>query len=33
MRHVKVVSIFDIDKKKLVKLIKLVNDKAVCESC
>ena len=33
MRHIKIKSLQDIDEEKLVKLIKLVNEKSVCESC
>lgn len=33
MRHIKIVSLDKIDKKKLVKLILLVNKKARCVSC
>lgn len=33
MRHLKIQTIKDIDEKKLIKLIKLVNKKAVCTSC
>ena len=33
MRHIKVKSITDIDEEKLVKLLKLVNEKAMCGSC
>ena len=33
MRHIKVKSIHDDNEKKLIQLIKLVNEKAVCESC
>jgi hypothetical protein len=33
MRHIKINSLEDIDEEKLVKLIKLVNEKSVCESC
>ena len=33
MRHIKIKSLQDINEEKLVKLIKLVNEKSVCESC
>lgn len=33
MRHIKIRSLEKIDDKKLVKLINLVNEKAICESC
>ena len=33
MRHIKVKSIHDVEEEKLVKLIKLVNEKAMCVSC
>jgi len=33
MKHIKVKSICDADEEKLIKLVKLVNKKAVCESC
>jgi hypothetical protein len=33
MRHVKIRSLEDIDEKKLVKLIKLVDKKTTCKSC
>jgi uncharacterized protein YdhG (YjbR/CyaY superfamily) len=33
MRHIKVEALEDIDEKELVKLIKLVNKKAVCKPC
>lgn len=33
MRHIKIRSIHDVDEEKLVKLIKLVNEKAVCVTC
>jgi len=33
MRHVKIKSLQDINEEKLVKLIKLVNEKSICESC
>lgn len=33
MRHIKVKSIHNINEEKLIELIKLVNDKAVCEPC
>ena len=33
MRHIKIKSLQDIDEEKLVKLIKLVNKKSVCEYC
>jgi len=33
MRHIKIRSLGDIDDKKLSGLIKLVNEKAICESC
>jgi hypothetical protein len=33
MRHIKIKSLQDIDEEKLVKLIKLVNEKSLCESC
>ena len=33
MRHVKIKLLQDINEKKLVKLIKLVNEKSICESC
>ena len=33
MRHIKIKTLQEIDEEKLVKLIKLVNEKAVCESC
>jgi hypothetical protein len=33
MRHKKIKSLGDIDEEKLVKLIKLVNEKAECEAC
>ena len=33
MRHIKIKSLQDIDEEKLAMLIKLVNEKAVCQSC
>jgi len=33
MRHIKIHSLEDIDEKKLIKLIKLVDKKAVCNPC
>ena len=33
MRHLKINSLKDINEKKLVKLIKMVDKKAVCQSC
>lgn len=33
MRHIKIHSLEEIDEEKLVKLIKLVNKKAICEPC
>jgi len=33
MRHVKIHSLENIKEEKLVKLIKLVNEKAICNSC
>ena len=33
MRHIKIHSLEDIDEKKLVKLIKLVNKKTICKPC
>ena len=33
MRHIKINSLEDIDEKKLVKLIKMVNEKAICNPC
>ena len=33
MRHIKIHSLEDIDKKKLVKLIKLVGKKTICKPC
>ena len=33
MRHIKIASMKDIDETKIVKLIKLIDRKAVCESC
>ena len=33
MRHIKIHSIEDIDEKKLVKLIKLVDQKSICNPC
>lgn len=33
MRHIKVKSVHSIDEEKIVKLIKLVNEKAVCQPC
>ena len=33
MRHIKIHSLEDIDEKKLVKLIKLVEEKAICNQC
>ena len=33
MRHIKIKSLQEIDEEKLIKLIKLVNKKSVCESC
>jgi hypothetical protein len=33
MRHIKIHSIKDIDEKKLVKLIKLVDQKSICNPC
>jgi hypothetical protein len=33
MRHIKIHSLKDIDEEKLVKLIKLVNKKAICTQC
>jgi len=33
MRHIKIHSLEDIDDKKLEKLIKIVNEKAICNQC
>ena len=33
MRHIKINSLDDIDDKKLIKFIKIVNEKTTCESC
>ena len=33
MRHIKIHSLGDIDEKKLVKLIKLVDQKSICNPC
>ena len=33
MRHIKIPTLRDIDEEKLVKLIKLVDKKAICKSC
>ena len=33
MRHIKIHSLDDIDTEKLVKLIKLVDKKAICKPC
>lgn len=33
MRHIKVKSLNDIDEQKLTPLIKLVNEKAICDHC
>ena len=33
MRHIKIHSLEDVDEKKLVKLIKLVDKKAICKQC
>ena len=33
MRHIKIKSLQDVEEEKLVQLIKLVNEKSVCESC
>ncbi len=33
MRHIKISSLEDIDEKRLAKLIKMVDKKAVCEGC
>ena len=33
MRHIKIHSLEDIDEEKLVKLIKLVDKKSICNSC
>ena len=33
MRHKKIRSLEEIEEKKLVKLIELVNEKAICEAC
>jgi len=33
MRHIKIHSLEDIDEKKLVKLIKIVDKKAICKPC
>jgi hypothetical protein len=33
MRHIKIHSLADIDEKKLAKLIRMVNKKAVCNPC
>jgi hypothetical protein len=33
MRHIKIPELKNIDEKKLVKLIKMVNDKAICKPC
>ena len=33
MRHIKIHSLEDVDEEKLVKLIKMVDKKAICKSC
>ncbi len=33
MRHIKIISPSDIDEQKLVKLIKMVHEKVICEPC
>ena len=33
MRHVKIPTLEDIDEKKLVKMIKMVDKKAICKPC
>ena len=33
MKHIKIFSVMDIEEKKLVKLIKMVDKKAICEPC
>jgi len=33
MRHIKIFSLSDIDDEKLIKLIKMVDKKAICEPC
>ena len=33
MRHIKIKTLQEIDEEKLIKLIKLVNEKSVCEYC
>lgn len=33
MRHIKIYTLEDVDKKKLVKLIEMVDKKAVCKPC
>lgn len=33
MRHIKIPSVMDIEEKKLVKLIKMVDKKAICKPC
>jgi hypothetical protein len=33
MRHIKISSLEDIDEKKLVNLIKMVDKKAICKPC
>ena len=33
MRHIKIKSLQDINEEKLIMLIKLVNEKAICQPC
>lgn len=33
MRHIKITTLDDVDEKSLVKLIKMVDKKAICKSC
>ena len=33
MKHIKIFSVMDIEEKKIVKLIKMVDKKAICEPC